>query len=777
MRNSLRTRLTIAFIGLAIVPLLFVGVLVGWQSFRSQQEQALNLQRQVAQRVSSEVNAFIQERGNELRLLTEIRGLQRLDQAQQSSQLSGLLSAQDVYEELALLDNQGQEKLRLSRLAIISASELGNRAGAAEFERPKATGETYFSSVWFDGKSGEPFMTIAIPLVDLRSGEFTGALVADFRFKTVQDLMVMAEAGESGTVYVVSKPDNRVIVHRNPTVVLQEVQFDPPEEDGFYPGLDGTDVAMAIEHIKLGEQEFAIVAEKPVAEALELAINTVYITVIVMAIFLVIAGVLGFLAVRQIVRPVEIMATAAQIISAGDLSQRVEVTSRDELGILATAFNAMTEELREIINTLEERVTGRTRQLETMVEVSRQLTGILDLRDLLRQVVTLTKETFDYYHVHIYLLEEKGQTLIMTEGYGEAGVQMKRQGHNIPLNVSQSLVARAAREKRIITVQNTREDPTWLPNPLLPNTHSEMAVPVVVEQAVMGVLDVQSESVGGLTQEDETLLQALANQVAVAVRNARAFRQTQHALDEAQRLQRLYTGQAWEKFSAFRPTTNYEVRQPALPPLQQIATPEALTALQHKRTIDLRISGSGKNGAEVSPAEEVDQKETSRQKLDSPAVDKSTESTEPKAETPETETGNKFESALATPLRLGDEIIGVLGIRDDNPDRRWTEEEIALIEAVSEQMSLALENARLFEETGRRARRERIIADVTRRIWASGELEQVMNTAVEQLGTTLDASKVVIRLGTEEQLMGLPTEPNDEAKFSQKQNDGSLQSG
>jgi GAF domain-containing protein len=94
----------------------------------------------------------------------------------------------------------------------------------------------------------------------------------------------------------------------------------------------------------------------------------------------------------------------------------------------------------------------------------------------------------------------------------------------------------------------------------------------------------------------------------------------------------------------------------------------------------------------------------------------------------------------------------VLGIRDADPDRRWTEEEIALIETVSEQMSLAIENARLFEETGRRAGRERMIAEMTRQIWASGELEQVMRTAVEQLGTTLDASKVVIRLGTEDEL-------------------------
>jgi GAF domain-containing protein len=237
-----------------------------------------------------------------------------------------------------------------------------------------------------------------------------------------------------------------------------------------------------------------------------------------------------------------------------------------------------------------------------------------------------------------------------------------------------------------------------------------MAVPIISGTKVLGVLDVQSDQVDGLTEEDGAVLLALANQVAVAVHNAESFAETQHALDEAEKLQRLYTGKAWERFGATRPTTDYEIRQTALPPIAQINTPEAVTAAQHKQTVGLRVGSDG------GPVENM-------------------------------------ETALATPLRIGDEVIGVLGIRDSDPDRRWSEEEIALIEAVSEQMSLALENARLFEETGRRAGRERIIADVTRQIWASGELEQVMRTAVEQLGKTLDASKVVIRLGTEERLL------------------------
>jgi GAF domain-containing protein len=102
---------------------------------------------------------------------------------------------------------------------------------------------------------------------------------------------------------------------------------------------------------------------------------------------------------------------------------------------------------------------------------------------------------------------------------------------------------------------------------------------------------------------------------------------------------------------------------------------------------------------------------------------------------------------------LRDQIIGVLGIHSDDLNRQWTADEIALIEAVSEQMSLAIENARLFEESQRNAWRDQIISESTAKVWSSADIEEVMRTAVAQLGEKLRASEVVIRLGTEEELV------------------------
>jgi GAF domain-containing protein/HAMP domain-containing protein len=480
-------------------------------------------------------------------------------------------------------------------------------------------------------------------------------------------------------------------------------------------------IAPIVDKIVIEQEKLAAAAQTSFdkAESLALTINLFLFTIITAA------GIgLAVVSTRAIAGSITHLADVARQIAAGDLTAQASIKSGDELGQLAVTFNEMTTQLRDLVDTLEDRMADRTRRLETVMQVSQRLSGILDLSDLMREVVQRTKVTFDYYHVHIYLLDESGERLLMAEGYGQAGEEMRRQGHSIPLAAPKSLVARAAREGRVIVVDNVQEDPDWLPNPLLPDTRSEIAVPMMLgAQEVVGVLDAQSDQIKGLGEQDEATLQVLANQVATAVRNARLFSETQDALYAAQQLQQLYTGQAWERFGDTRSTTDYEFRRSELPPLQETPLPEAVAALQQRQTVDLSWPAS-----DLSLANGDGQSELQN----------------PKA---------KIQRALATPLRLRDQTIGVLGIHTDDPKRQWSQDEIALVEAVSEQMSLAIENARLFEETGRRASRERVIAGVTQQVWASGELELVMKTAVEQLGTQLDASRVVIRLGTEEELL------------------------
>jgi GAF domain-containing protein/HAMP domain-containing protein len=704
MRRSLRTRLTIVFIGLAIIPLLLIGGGVSWLSFRDTRAQALDLEHQIAQNISTKIAAFIGERESELRLLVDIVELQRLDRARQSSLLSGLLSAQNIYDEVALLDSQGQEEIRLSRLTIISVDELGNRAGMDEFEKPRANGETYYSAVQFDEETGEPSMIIAAPLFDLRSGEFAGVLMAKFRFKAVWDLMASAKAGGDGVIYVVSKSDSKVIAHHNPSVVLQETQFDPPAEDGFYPGLDGTDVAMAVESIKLGEQEFAVVAEKPVAEALTLAINAVYITVIVMAISLVIAGVLGFLAARQIVRPIGSLATTAQAISAGDLSQQVEVNSRDEVGELAGAFNNMTIQLRSLFDTLEDRIQERTQRLEIAATLSERLSAILDFDQLLVEMVDQVKESFDYYHAHVYIIDDDRQNLVMTAGTGEAGMAMKASFHSIPMHASTSLVARAARTGEIVRVDNVRETEGWLSNPLLPDTRSEMAVPIILKEQVVGVLDVQENKLAGLDEGDAALLRSLANQVAIAIRNARLFAEVEAALAEVRTAQERYARQSWEKVRVTLGGDQYLYVDPNTPPpgeSEQIAMAEVgqkALAQNHSVVVSNEYLGG---------------------------------------------------ESLVAPINLRNTTIGTLQLHADGGSLIWDEDDLALVEAVVDQLAQTAENLRLFEETRQHAGREQTIRQITDKLRAAPNLEELITIATQELGERLEASYTKLELGVE----------------------------
>lgn len=193
-----------------------------------------------------------------------------------------------------------------------------------------------------------------------------------------------------------------------------------------------------------------------------------------------------------------------------------------------------TEQARHETQEALEEAEGLLKRLETTATLSGYLVSILDFEQLLQEFVTQVKERFDYYHVHVYILDEGEQDLQMQAGYGEPGRIMKERGHHIPLNAQTSLVARAARNRKVVHIDDVRQIPDWLPNELLPETRSEMAVPIIAEDKVIGVLDVQSKWVAGLDQGDAGLLQSVANQVAVAIANVELFEEVEAARQSAE---------------------------------------------------------------------------------------------------------------------------------------------------------------------------------------------------------------------------------------------------
>ncbi len=700
--------------------------MLAWQSFTVQQQQAVALQREVAQRVSTQVTAFIQELESELRTVTQVRGLQGLSREQQRAILTELQSYQDAFEVLTLLDNEGRELVNLSRLEVASSAYLGERAGSDEFEVPKTSGEVYYGPVRFDEVTGDPLMKIAVPIVDVRSGLVDSVLVADVRLKKIWDLIAGIRIGEGGSVYVVDAQGS-VVAHRNPSVVLRGTDFDVPDWDGIHTGLSGTGVILAADRVRFGSQEFDIVTERPVSEALALAISTGFIIAVLIVVALVLAGGLGFLAVRQIIRPVEALSATAQAISGGDLSKRAEVTRRDEIGGLAEAFNSMTSQLQELIGSLEQRVADRTRNLQAAADISRATTSVLDPDQLLRQTVDLVRERFDLYYVGLFLVNEDRRFAVLRAGTGEAGQQMLARGHQLEVGGDSMIGQCVARDQARIAL-DVGEEAAWTDNPFLPHTRSEMALPLRSRGRVIGAMTVQSTQAAAFEESDIAVMQTMADQVAVAIDNARLFAdaerlfaESQVALEEVEATHRRYLGQAWADYVRSRAASGY------------LYSKEREYSEKHEQS----EAGMVSLGAGILP--EVRRAMTARR----PIAGKDNFDTADHAE-------ESSSSALVAPIMLRGQPIGALGLKRAEGDQQWSADEVALVEVIAEQFALAADNLRLLDETRQRAARERVVGEVTARMRESLDLETMLKTAADEMRQSLKLDRVLVHLVTPE---------------------------
>jgi putative methionine-R-sulfoxide reductase with GAF domain len=535
MLNSLRGRLTLVMIGLAIVPLMVVGALLAYRNFNSQEQQAEELQNQTALRVAQQVENLITTRPEEVILAARIRGMTTLGWTGQERALNDLLLYDPYLAELILLDSAGYEITRASTLAPTPAGpEVRDHSGQEAFVVPATTRETYYGPVYFDQATGEPFMTLGMPIMDAQSNELNTVLVARLRFKVVWDLIAAQNFSPGQDIYVVSTGTEQstgqggqgqeyVVAHRDPAVVLRGTAFDTRGGGATGRGLSGENVVLGIQRFQAGQQEFAVVSELTTQEAYKPAFQTLYLLLAGLVALVVVITVGGYFSLRQVTAPLATLANAAEEIGAGSLSVQVDVGGVTEIGLLGRAFNLMTAQLRDLIGSLEARVQARTRDLQVAAQVSKQVATILDPEQLLPQVAELTKEQFGLYHAQIYLLDESGDALILAAGTGEAARVMRQRGHRISSSAARSLVARAARDNQPAIVDNVIEHAGFLPNPILPDTRSEAALPLAVGDRMLGVLDVQSEQVNRFDADMLAVLSTLAAQIAVALENARLF--------------------------------------------------------------------------------------------------------------------------------------------------------------------------------------------------------------------------------------------------------------
>lgn len=408
-------------------------------------------------------------------------------------------------------------------------------------------GSTYISTPGVDESSRSYSFIMAVPIRDRETRELVGILRTTYRLESLSKLFDVSSLGEGGDIHVYF-PGERVqrIGASQGAVAGQEV--DALQWEAVQAALNQGYGELVVENASASEKK-AVLAGASLVRTLENdpVIRTLGWVVLVhqdkgvalapvdeqtrqalLVVLLIIGGVMAvaiFMA-QFIAAPIGSLTEVAGRLGAGDLQARAVSESPDEIGALAEAFNTMATQLQQTLLGLEQRVADRTRALQTTTEVSRRLSTILDQQTLVSEVVEQIQKAFGYYHAHIYLLDDAHENLLLAAGTGEAGQTMMARGHKIALG--SGLVGRSAVTNMPFLVSDTSEDVHWISNPLLPDTMAEIAVPISLGENVLGVLDVQHNVVNGLSQADVDLLQSIANQVAIALQNARSYTEAQH---------------------------------------------------------------------------------------------------------------------------------------------------------------------------------------------------------------------------------------------------------
>jgi len=466
-------------------------------------------------------------------MLNQLAGNQVIISMDPAAQKALLEQASKAYPQIFLLHTINLDGFDVARNDAEANRDYSDRE---YFTRVKSGERAVGSQVLTSRTTGQPSLALSAPIVNPQ-GQLVGVLALAADLDQISRQVAASKVGETGYSYVVDDL-GRVVAHPDAatTAELRDLSAYPPVAalSGGRSGLytftveNGVEWVASLERLSNG---WGVIVQQQTNEAnlswQQFRAMGRWITVIAALALLLLVGYF----VRRSLLPVQRLTETARAISAGDLARRAPATRYDdEVGQLTMAFNQMTAKLQASLEGLEQQVSARTRALETSTDVSQHLSTILDPGELIKAVVDEIQQAFGYYYVQIYLWDEVQQNLLLAGGTGQAGQAMLERGHQVARG--KGLVGRAADSNQAVLVADTAADPGWLRNPLLPETRAEVAVPVAVAGQVLGVLDVQADRVGGLDNDAVNLLQSLANQVGVAIQNARQHATTQAALQE-----------------------------------------------------------------------------------------------------------------------------------------------------------------------------------------------------------------------------------------------------
>lgn len=355
-----------------------------------------------------------------------------------------------------------------------------------------------------------------------------------------------------------------------------------------------------------------------------------------------------------------------------------------------------TQKLADTASQLErtnQTLEKRTTYLETASQVAQETIFIRDTDHLLSETTRLISERFDFYHIGIFLHDQNREWAVLRAANSQGGKRMLARNHRLRIG-EEGIVGYVTERGEPRIALDVGEDAVYFDNPDLPETRSEMALPLHTLEGVIGALDVQSIEPEAFSDEDIAALQILADQIAVAISNARLFRQAQESYEAEKQAYGQWSQSAWKNLLRNEPNLAILSDKSGIFPAHDYWKPE--------------MEASLKTG-QITPNDED-------------------------------------HTAIAIPIKVRGQVIGVIDAQKPSGKREWTPEEIGIIDTLTGQLSVALESARLYSDIQERAIQERIVSNITTRMRETLNLETVIKTAVDEIYETLDLEHVTIRL-------------------------------
>jgi PAS domain S-box-containing protein len=390
-----------------------------------------------------------------------------------------------------------------------------------------------------------------------------------------------------------------------------------------------------------------------------------------------------------------------------DLTTKVPL--RDSSGVV-TGLVGISRDITERKET-EAKLQRRALQLQAAAEVARDATTARDLDELLNRAVNLVRDRFGFYHAGIFLVDEQGEYAILTAASGQAGQAMLEHAYKLKAGETGIVGYVTSRGQPRIAL-DVGTDAVHFKNPYLPDTRSELALPLKAGGQVIGALDVQSQQPAAFDEEDVQVLQIVADQLAVAIQNLRLLRDMQQTVRELEVAYGRYTRRSWSAFAqgSNRPY-GYRYRRLGIEPAVEQSA-EAHEALQRGQPVVATF------------------------RPDNPAASSAAQ-----------DNGQTVTSSLAVPIKLRGQTVGVLNLRFE--EETVAQETISMVEEIAERLALVLENARLMQEAQSLVSREQRINLISSQVRSSISLDTILQNTVRELGRALGASRTFIQLGIE----------------------------